>query len=207
MRVYLIRHGQTAWNAEGRAQGHTDIELDEDGKEQANALGRAVAAGWFVPAKVVTSDLARSAETARALNCPNTWTDKRLRERSFGEWEGMPFEDIHRLMNASGKPLFDVQPPSGESFRDVWHRLEPVAAELFAEEEPTAVVTHGGSCAILLAQLLKGTHATTRAFRFGNTAVTELHRRPDGLFMMVRYNDTSHLNAPAREGDLDGSKR
>lgn len=206
MRLFLIRHGQTSWNAEGRAQGHTDIELDTDGVEQAEALGRAVAAGWFVPSKVITSDLVRSSETARALRCANTWTDRRLRERSFGEWEGLPFNEIHNQMAATGLPFFDVRPPGGESFKDVWDRVQPLAAELFEAEEPTAIVTHGGTCAILLAQLLRGTPATTRAFRFGNTAVTELERRPDGHYMMLRYNDTSHLSAPARQGDLDGSK-
>lgn len=203
MRVYLIRHAQTAWNAEGRAQGHTDIELDEEGRDQAMCLGRAYHGQFH---KVLTSDLLRSSETAKQLSCANTWTDKRLRERCFGEWEGEPFQEIHGKMYASGKPHFECRPPGGESFSDVWHRVEPVAKELFEADESVAIVSHGGTCAILLAQLLKGTHATTRGFRFGNTAVTELERRPDGLFVMVRYNDTSHLHAPARQGDLDGSR-
>lgn len=66
MRVYLIRHGQTAWNAHGRAQGHTDIELDQEGREQAKALGEAARAGGIRAHKVVTSDLVRSAATAKA---------------------------------------------------------------------------------------------------------------------------------------------
>lgn len=207
MRVYLIRHGQTAWNAHGRAQGHTDIELDEEGREQARALGEAARAGRIRAHKVVTSDLVRSAETAKALECVNTLTDPRLRERSFGEWEGLPFEEIHRQVPGSGVGAFEFRPPGGESFQDVWNRVEPVAAELFDEKDPIAVVTHGGTCAILLAQLLKGTQATPRAFRFGNTGVTELQRRPDGLFTMIRYNDLTHLSSPAKSGDLDGSRR
>ena len=62
MRLYLVRHGQTAWNKEGRAQGHSDTELDEDGRAQARSL---VAAFSGVEVRrVLSSDLKRSAETA-----------------------------------------------------------------------------------------------------------------------------------------------
>ena len=90
--------------------------------------------------------------------------------------------------------------------RHVWERLSGVSQELFATRENVAVVSHGGACALLLAQLLMGSMQTARAFRFGNTAVTELVKRPEGLFLMERYNDASHLSTSARQGDLDGSK-
>jgi broad specificity phosphatase PhoE len=203
MRLFLIRHGQTAWNATGRAQGHSDIELDSQGLAQADALGRAYRGRV---AKVLSSDLKRASETAKALECPNTWLDKRLRERGFGQWEGMEFAEFHRMLPREPKAEFEFRPPGGESFHDVWTRTEPLIASLNDEDDDLAIVTHGGTCSLLLAQLLRGTLQTSRSFRFGNTAVTELERRRDGLYTMIRYNCTAHLSTPARQGDLDGSR-
>ncbi len=202
MRVYVIRHGQTAWNAEGRAQGHSDIPLDADGLEQAEALGRAYRGRV---SKVFTSDLQRAAVTAKALECPNTWLDARLRERGFGEWEGLTFREFHKMLPNEAHAEFEFRPPGGESFQDVWSRLTPFVESLQDEPDDLAIVSHGGTCSLLLAQLLKGTLHTSRSFRFGNTAVTELERRLDGLYTMTRYNCTAHLKQAPREGDMDGS--
>ncbi len=201
MRLYLVRHGQTSWNIEGRAQGHSDIELDEVGLRQARLLKNAVPEGLHA----FSSDLARAKVTAQSVTKRIT-TDPRLRERGFGSYEGRPFNEIHRIATASGKPFIEFVPPGGESFLDVWHRVYPFAEEVRALKDDQIVVTHGGTCALLLAQLLNARPDTARAFRFGNTAVTELERRPDGSFVMLRYNDTSHLDDPAREGDADGSR-
>lgn len=201
MRLFLVRHGQTSWNIEGRAQGHSDIELDAVGVAQAQLLKKAVPAGLHA----FTSDLSRAKRTAEAVAHRMT-IDPRLRERGFGEFEGRPFNDIHKIATSSGKPFLEFVPPGGESFLDVWHRLHPFTEKVRAIDDDQIIVTHGGTCALLLAQLLRGRPETARAFRFGNTAVTELERRPDGSFVMLRYNDTSHLDEPARQGDADGSR-
>ncbi len=203
MRVYLIRHGQTAWNAEGRAQGHSDIELDQEGLDQAEALGNAYRGRV---AKVFTSDLQRAHATAKALECPNTWLDVRLRERGFGDWEGLTFRDFHTMLPKEPNSEFEFRPPGGESFHDVWARIAPFVEAIQDEHEDLAIVSHGGTSSLVLAQLLRGTLHTSRSFRFGNTAVTELERRRDGLYTMVRYNCTAHLSRAAREGGLDGSR-
>lgn len=203
MRVYLIRHGQTAWNAEARAQGHSDIELDQEGQDQAEALAKAYRGRL---AKVFSSDLKRASVTANALGCPNTWLDARLRERAFGEWEGLTFRDFHTMLPREPHAELSFRPPGGESFQDVWARISPFVESLQDEEEHLAIVSHGGTCSLLLAQLLRGTLHTSRSFRFGNTAVTELERRRDGLYTMLRYNCTAHLARAAREGGLDGSR-
>jgi probable phosphoglycerate mutase len=212
MRVYLIRHAQTAWNVEGRAQGHTDIPLDEHGSAQAERVGAAFAG---VPlGRVLSSDLSRCSDTAQKI-AEATEAElellSELRERSFGEWEGLPYEGVWSNMAAlmgPEMPREGVQPPNGESIRAVWQRLDAVVHRLVHIEEPVAVVTHGGSSALLLAKLLKGSIESARSFRFGNTAITELHRRPEGFFLMVRYNDTSHLDGlEVRAGNLEGVAR
>ena len=212
MRLYLIRHGQTAWNAEARAQGHSDIPLDPIGAGQARALGESFR-GVDVD-RILVSDLARAVETARpiadTLGIPME-LDPVLRERSFGDWEGQIFAEIalnfEQMASEQGVDRFSVKPPSGESFEDVWDRLGPVVRRLETVERPTVVVTHGGTCSLLLARLIQGTIATSRAFRFHNTAVTELNRNHDGLWQLSRYDDRSHLAVAALSGGADGSNR
>jgi broad specificity phosphatase PhoE len=213
MRLFLIRHGQTEWNNDSRAQGHTDVSLDEIGLRQSELLGRRFS---FEDVQLVlSSDLRRSVQTAepiaRAAGAPLE-LDARLRERTFGDWEGHAYgivsEGLHRLHNEAGVSLYDVRPPNGESMRDVWERLAPVVEMLRVEHRDVAVVSHGGATALLLAQIVGGAIEVSRAFRFANSGVTELMRRPDGSFYIARYNDIAHLEAEqVLSGDLDGTHR
>lgn len=181
-----------------------DIPLDDAGLEQAKKLGGAFAA---IPvSRVLCSDLTRCRQTAEPiLAATGRAAEYRadLRERSFGEWEGAEFSTLAaRAIEYSlrhGVDAQDVRPPNGESFRDVWNRLLPVSEALFEAEEDAVVVTHGGAASVLLAQMLRGTLETHRGFRFSNASVTELERRPEGLFLMTRYNDVSHLAARMEE--------
>jgi broad specificity phosphatase PhoE len=213
MRLYLVRHGQTAWNNSGRAQGHTDISLDPEGLEQAAKL--AVAFEGVIVDRVLSSDLARSVETAtplaKAVGAPLN-LNKDFRERCFGEWEGLMFSEVTARLNERAKAMGitnqEVRPPGGESFLDVWKRLDSVYEMLAASDDTTVVVSHGGALSLLLAKLIKGTLDTCRTFRFANTGVTELQRRPDGLFLMVRYSDSSHLgSSKVLSGNIDGIAR
>lgn len=201
MRLYLVRHAQTAWNAAGRAQGHSDIGLDDEGKRQSKMLARELRDRDIV--RVLSSDLSRSAETARTIaeeaNVPLELREC-LRERMLGDWEGVLFSDILMLReglqtktNGDEAHTFDFRPPNGETLQDVWDRLSPIADELFGLENPVVIVTHGGACALLLAKLLHGSLRTARSFVFDNASITELHFRPEGNFRLIRLNETSHL--------------
>ncbi|AIE83461.1 histidine phosphatase family protein [Fimbriimonas ginsengisoli] len=213
MRLYLVRHGQTSWNVDGKAQGHTDISLDDSGLAQAYAVGEAFR-GIEID-RIVSSDLQRAFQTAEAIQAAtNAPAERRrdLRERSFGDWEGMDFRDLAatqiELGLQQGVSFTEVRPPNGESFADVWTRLDPFMDAIEESDERIAVVTHGGTCAVLLARLMRANVDSIRSFRFGNTAVTELERRADGFYLLVRYADTSHLaDARALTGSVDGSRR
>ncbi len=196
MRLYLIRHGQTAWNADQRAQGHTDVPLDETGIRQAEcAAGALEGVGIEL---VLSSDLSRSLETARIIAeraRARLESTQLLRERSFGEWEGLSYSEFSKLAAPDQKvaALYDLCPPGGESLADAWTRIAPIAERIRALTEPTAIVGHGGTCSLLLAQLLQGSIDSARSFRFHNCAVTEMSKRHDGFFQLVRFNDSSHL--------------
>ena len=184
MRLLLARHGQTAWNLAGKAQGHADIPLDEIGRAQAAALARGLAEAGVE--RVLASDLVRAQETAGALGLP-VEARAALRERAFGEWEGRHYLDVIADLDAIPGDRLLARPPGSESLFDLWERAGPIAEELRTFDRTTLVVAHGAFLAALLARLLDGTPGTMRAFRFPNGAVTEFGRRGDGSLMMVRY--------------------
>ena len=96
-RVIVVRHGQTEWNVEARIQGQGDSRLTAEGLSQAQAIAARLATEPFDV--LVSSDLGRAAETARAIGerCAKpTVFDTRLRERCFGVGEGMTYEEIDR---------------------------------------------------------------------------------------------------------------
>ena len=93
--IFLIRHGETDWNAEKRLQGHVDIALNAEGERQAEALGRALLAEQIDV--IVASDLQRAMQTAWPLASSRGMTvqvETGLRERSYGAFEGLQHVDI-----------------------------------------------------------------------------------------------------------------
>ena len=187
MRLYLARHGQTAWNLQGKAQGHSDVPLDETGRLQAAALARKLADTGIE--RVIASDLSRARETAEALGLP-VETREDLRERSFGEWEGRHYLEVIADLEALPGDRVSARAPGGESFTDLWRRVEAISQELKTFDRTTLVVCHGGLKAVLLARLLEGTPQTARYFKFPNCALTTLGKRDDGSLFLDRYAET-----------------
>ena len=212
MRLYLVRHGQTDWNVQKRAQGHTDRPLDSIGQEQARLVGKAF---LDLPVqRILTSDLLRASQTAEEISRRTKVpleVNTSLRERGFGEWEGQNFAEIAIRFGFEadfrGVTRNEVTPPGGESFVEVWSRLESVVADVRKRNEDTAIVAHGGTCSLLMAMFLNGDVHLSNAFRFSNASINELEPRPDGGLRLIRYNDVSHLVGVAvTSGVADGSR-
>lgn len=157
----LWRHGQTRWNVEDRFQGHTDVDLDETGRDQAERAARLLAA--LEPQAIVSSDLLRAANTARALarltGVP-VHEDSRLRETFGGSWQGLTVNQI-RDLDADAYALWrsgaDVPAGGAETRTDVAARVVPAVLESLAPLLPGAaivVVTHGGSARAAIGSLL-----------------------------------------------------
>ncbi|MDQ3113047.1 MAG: histidine phosphatase family protein [Actinomycetota bacterium] len=153
-RLLLVRHGQTAWNAERRLQGQFDIPLSRSGIEQVIALRGAVHA--FRPDRAVTSQLARAVESCVVLGYPHHETDERWQEADLGDWTGRSSAELQ----ATGDGAYrrwragDLTPPAGESFDHLMDRVYQAIDELAALDGTTLVVTHGGpiraACAALV---------------------------------------------------------
>jgi len=156
-RLYLIRHGEAA-GSDGRAVGHLDLPLSDAGRSQVEAL----AASWHhsTPDRLVASDLRRAADSARILSARIGGVlslDPRLRELSFGEWEGLGWDEIHQRypcqMAAWGERWWEVAPPGGETFAELSRRSLSWLQEV-PEGEVVLAVGHGGSLRALLSALL-----------------------------------------------------
>lgn len=160
--LIVVRHGETDWNADGRLQGQTDIPLNARGRDQAAAVGRLLAAARvdLTGRAFVASPLARATETMRlmrgALGLPanDFRTDSRLKELSFGAWEGSTMATIRErhpaAMRARDADRWSYRPPDGESYDDLALR---VGAALDEIEGPALLVAHGGVSRALLAML------------------------------------------------------
>jgi glucosyl-3-phosphoglycerate phosphatase len=92
MRLLLVRHGQSEWNAGRVLQGQADVPLSEIGRAQAAALAPVIAA--LGPDRAVTSDLIRASATANILGHPKARHEPALREINVGVWEGRPIPEL-----------------------------------------------------------------------------------------------------------------
>jgi broad specificity phosphatase PhoE len=151
--LLLVRHGETDWNRDGRWQGHSDTHLNDAGRDQARRVVREL----HDVDVAYSSDLARARETAEiiaeVLGLP-VRLDARLRERSFGAWEGLTaaeieaaFGDAHgRWLAGEGAGADDAEP-----FDAFGARVTSFLAEALERHpgETVLVVAHGGSIRVI----------------------------------------------------------
>jgi len=189
--VFVLRHGQTEWNLAGRHQGRMNSDLTDLGREQARRQGEILQA--VVKGRddlvAMSSPQGRAFDTAALALAPVGLTpivDDRLCEISFGEWEGLTFDDIatkwpERTMNAD-KDVFSwhFQAPGGENFDAVRARANAVLESL---TRPAIIVTHGITSRVLRGVWLGGDWDEMAALPGGQGCVYHLingqHHRLD----------------------------
>lgn len=152
-RIFLVRHGETDWNLAGRLQGGHDIPLNDLGREQAAETARVIErlSGDPRPLGYVASPLGRAAQTMAILRSqlglpPDEFRrDDRLKEISFGRWEGSTWHDLRRrdpvgVQAREADPWYFV-PPGGESYVMLMARVMEAVGDIV---EDTVMVSHGG---------------------------------------------------------------
>jgi glucosyl-3-phosphoglycerate phosphatase len=153
VRLILVRHGESEWNAAGRVQGQADPDLSPAGREEARLVGPLVRS--LEPETAVTSDLRRAVATG-ALLVDGAGTDPLWRESAMGDWTGRPAAELYA--DPSGRFAAwregRADPPGGETWQQMCDRVAGAAAALRASGAARAlVVTHGGpvraACAVL----------------------------------------------------------
>ena len=158
-RLYLLRHGETEWNTQGRMQGHLDSELTSRGREQAERNGerlRQLLDGRSF--RMVASPLGRCRVTAGlvagqlGMASSRIEYDERLKEHGYGEWEGQTHAHVQvadaERYAARNADRWGVEVPGGESYALVAARLGTWLAEVRADET-VVVVSHGCAGRIL----------------------------------------------------------
>ena len=160
-RVLLLRHGQSTWNAESRWQGWADAPLSDVGRAQAVAMAAQLAAGPDRFTQVVSSDLARSLDTAAvvagALGLGDVVVEPGLRERDVGDWSGRTTDEIDLIWPgaiAAWRAGRLDRPPGGEHEPDFRARIVRAVERLAAEPDgPVLVISHGGVVRALVRHL------------------------------------------------------
>ena len=161
--LIFLRHGETDWNVEGRLQGQRDIPLNDNGRRQAKRNGTAIAVAMpdMKGFDFVASPLVRSRETmeiarlAMGLDPSAYHLDDRLREITFGDWEGFVMDDLRskhpELVAERERDKWRFLPPNGESYALLLERVKEWVATI---ERPTFAVSHGGVGRVIRTHLL-----------------------------------------------------
>lgn len=161
-RIVLWRHGRTAWNAERRFQGQSDIELDDEGRAQAQWAASLLV--HLTPSRIISSDLSRALATAQALAALtdlDVITDERLRETFAGEWEGLRRPELLATYGdavAQWASDSHARPGGGETRIEVAERMVEAINHYVRELPPQGtlvVATHGGSARAAIGALLE----------------------------------------------------
>ena len=199
--LILLRHGRTAWNASGQAQGHADIGLDDVGHAQAAEVAPCIAD--YDPVAMWTSDLSRARETASYVERATglaAKADARLREYDVGHREGLTMAEFEARFPAEHAAwLRDddrVAVPAAETTDDVRARIEPALRECLDSldgGDVGVVVTHGASLRVGLLALLGWPQAqAVQLTGMDNCGWAVLVEEEPGLVRLAAYN----LRAP-----------
>lgn len=190
--LILVRHGQTRINAGGLLQGRIDLPLDEIGRGQAEAIGRAVRAR-FPDAVVVSSPLQRARQTAESI-VPSPVLDERFLELDYGDFDGKAMSDVPDETWALWRRDPHFRPPNGETLVELDARVRPALEELAerARTSDVVIVSHVSPIKSAVTWALGiGPEATWRC-SLDRASITTIAVSPRGP-ALVGFNDTSHL--------------
>ncbi len=200
VKIILIRHGITDWNLARRYQGHTDIPLNEKGREQARELASMLAKE---PIDVIySSDLSRAYETAQIIaegrNIP-IQKSKTLRETHFGQWEGLTMDEIYSkcpedVTRLKKDPVHGKR-PGGESRKMMYERVKTTLEKIIRDHpgKTVAVVSHQGALAAAVCALTGEEYNEGRKkYRLENTSYHILEQS-SGKWNLTHLGEQSEL--------------
>jgi probable phosphoglycerate mutase len=207
-----VRHGETAWNAEGRVQGHIDVPLNDTGRAQARAAAARLAMQHFDA--LYSSDLSRTVETAAAaamllrLDVEPTPT---LRERFYGAFQGLTHSEAQARYPSdyerfSARDPDHAPPCGGERLRHFSARVEAALTALADRHrgETLLIVTHGGVLDIVHRLATGQKLEARRDFRLPNAALNWIERRDLGWrWTLLSWGDTAHIAGQRHEASSD----
>lgn len=200
-RLCLVRHGETAWNAEGRVQGQLDIALNDIGRAQARATAEALAGHDFT--SIYCSDLIRVRQTAeptaKRLALPVTYMAE-LRERHYGMFETLTYVEVREKFPEQYARFRDKDPDfdfeGGETLRSFNDRSIRAVSSLIERHtgEQILVFTHGGVLEMVYRHAKAAGLSSARDFEIPNAGINWFEVTP-GEWKVRAWAEIAHLEA------------
>ena len=199
MSLILVRHGQTAVNAEGRLQGRIDAPLTDLGRRQAAASAAGLATSATAGARLVTSPLLRARQTAEAFGV-DAVVDERWIELDYGDWDGAVLRTMDQGAWDRWRADPSFVPPGGESLVTLAARVHEACEALVdeARESDVVVVSHVSPIKAAVAWALGVGPETSWRMFLGVAAICRITIGPRGP-SLTSYNEQSHLASVASE--------
>ncbi|MEG3070641.1 MAG: alpha-ribazole phosphatase [Candidatus Syntrophopropionicum ammoniitolerans] len=203
-RIYVIRHGETAWNVVSKLQGHTNVPLSDNGRSQARLLGKRLAGLEFE--NLYSSDLVRAYETAQIISQYHhnleIKTLPALREINFGRWEGFSIKEIAELypekIKQWWKTPLQTRLPDGESLGDLVQRVAAVVKNIVESHTGGNIllVTHGGVIRSIVDAVLGMDLNEHWRLCLENASLNIIDFPAWDKGILMLFNDHSHLQSP-----------
>ena len=210
--ILLVRHGETDWNKAQRLQGHIDIGLNDQGIVQAKLLGSALAQEKIDIA--YSSDLSRALDTANTITAHHdvpTFIDANLRERCYGEIQGMTYQEIEQQLPDNHRAWHsrnpDFQPLGGETLRQFYERVT-TSIERIAKNhlgQVILIVAHGGVLDCMYRHATQMDITEKRKVELLNTSLNRI-KYHGSHFEIESWGDVSHLQDQTALDEVDTKK-
>jgi len=203
--IYLVRHGQTAWNKEEIFRGRTDVPLDETGLKQAELAGQYFK-GMEIHA-IYSSPLSRAWQTAQKIaQIQNLKVDplEGILDMSFGDWEGHAHQEIRKMDNETYRQWVEsphlVKLPGGESLDDVRGRAMAALEKVLRKhsEKTIVLVSHRVVCKVMICAILGLDNSHFWQIAQDTTAINLIQYKK-GKYILSLMNETCHLKALKEE--------
>lgn len=204
MKLFIVRHGETVWNTEGRFQGQIDTNLNPNGEKQAAQVAERLKDIKFK--QIITSHLQRAFYTASEINKKSgsnvLTTDDRIIEINHGEWEGLLSTEIDSkwpgMLDKWHKFPHEVKMPGkgGESLCDIAERVVPFVENLFnsfEDDDNVLIVSHDAIIKVLLCYVIGTPLSNFWKFQIPNCSISIIEKNKNQASRIMLLSDANHI--------------
>lgn len=199
--IYILRHGETSWNARHLFQGQVDTTLDDNGRAQAAQAKKRIQSLGLSFDAVYSSPISRAVETVEivtGLPREKIVLDDRLKEMNFGPLDGTPF-DLHapQVGHLFDDPVHYIPPEGAESYDQLENRLASFYTELAQKRPGRSILVGCHGCAIRLTMVWMGYLKLGGIWKqgIGNCALIEVRLDADNIFTVTNICNTQDFIA------------